>query len=276
MQMERTRKLVDAGSTPEGDFLEIRSLATREALTVTQLENNLALSLLDLAQALDLEDVTNFDVQFPEIPELDGASLIESSEIFNYAVENMPQIESSKFKLKSNEMDVMIAQGRLWPRLSFDMGWGTRYFTASGADHPSFSNQFKNQAERYYGLSLSIPIFNGLQARTGINNAQIGMMNAQYELEYQKQILRKTIQQAYADAEAAFRQYLAGLAAVESYVESFRYTEKRFEVGLLNPVDYNVAKTEYMNAESNLIQAKYSYLLRLKILDFYQGNPIEL
>jgi outer membrane protein len=276
MQVDRTEKLVQAGTSPEGTLLEVRSLAARDALSVTQLENNLTLSLLDLAQALDLESAEGFDIVTPQIPELSGAELVQTTGIFDYAVNNLPQIAASEYRLESSEMDVNIAKGALMPRLSFNLGWNTYVSKFDGQPNFDFGQSFKDNASQYYGLSLSVPIFNSLSARTGVKNANIGVLNAQYALEQEKQVLRKEIQQAHADAQAAFRQYEAGRSAVDSYQESFRYTEKRYNVGMVNSVDYNVAKTEFMKAESDFIQAKYTYLLRLKILDFYQGKAIVL
>lgn len=276
LQVDRTQKLVEAGSLPEGHLLEVRSLAARDALNVTRLENNLTLSLLDLAQALDLESAEGFDIVTPEMPELSGAELVESSGVYDYAVNNLPQIAASEWRLRSSEQEVAIAKGYLMPRLSFNIGWGTYVSKYDGQENFDFRQSFEDNASRYYGLSLSVPLFNALSARTGVKNARISVLNSEYALEQQKQVLRKEIQQAHADAQAAFRQYEAGQSAVDSYQESFRYTEKRYNVGMVNSVDYNVAKTEYMKAESDFIQAKYTYLLRLKILDFYQGKAIVL
>ena len=276
LQVDRTEKLVRAGSLPEGNLLEMRALVARETSNVTRLENNLMLSLLDLAQALDLEDAEGFDIITPETPEISGSELVAVSSIYEYAVNALPQISLAQLRLESSEMDVEIAKGYLYPRLSFTAGWGTNVSRYKSEPNFDFQRKFRDNAFRYYGLNLSIPVFNGMQARTGVKNASLGVLNAQHELERQKQVLRKDIQQAVADAEAAFRQYLAGRSAVESYEESFRYTEQRYNVGLVNSVDYNVSKTEYMKAESDYIQAKYAYLLRLKILDFYQGNPLVL
>jgi outer membrane protein len=271
LQVDRTEKLVQAGSQPAGTLLEVRSLAARDALNVTQLENNLMLSLLDLAQALDLESTEGFDIVTPAIPEMSGAELVESSGVFDFAVNNLPQIAASELRLGSSEKEVDIARGYLLPRLSFNLGWGTYVSKYDGQQNFDFQQGLKDNSSQYYGLSLSIPIFNALSARTGVKNANIGVLNAEYALEQEKQVLRKEIQQAHADAQGAFRQYVAGQSAVDSYKESFRYTEKRYSVGMVNSVDYNVAKTEFMKAESDFIQAKYTYLLRLKMLslDFY-------
>lgn len=276
MQVDRSEKLVRAGSLPEGNLLEMRALAARELSNVTRLENNLTLSLLDLAQALDLEDAENFDIVTPEIPEISGSELVAVSSVYDYAVNTLPQISLAQLRLESSEMDVKIAKGYLYPRVSLTAGLGTNVSKYKQEPNFDFERKFKDNAFRYYGVNVTIPIFNGLQARMGVKNASLGVINAQHELNRQKQVLRKEIQQAVADAEAAFRQYMAGQSAVASYEESFRYTEQRYNVGLVNSVDYNVSKTEYMKAESDFIQAKYAYLLRLKILDFYQGRPLVL
>ena len=140
----------------------------------------------------------------------------------------------------------------------------------------SIGDQWDRTRSSYLGLSLRIPIFSRLQTRTNVSNAKIGLTDAQYQLELEKQNLRKDIQQAYVDARSSYNKYLSSEKAVESFKESFRYTEKKFNVGMVNSVDYNVSKTDFTRAQSDLLQAKYEYILRTKILDFYKGIPIEL
>lgn len=276
LQVERTKSLVEAGSMPEGSLLEIRSLASSEALNVTRSENNLSLSLLDLAQVLELDSVAGFDVDTPVIGDVTEFDLVDANQAYSYSVTSMPQITASELQLNSKELNLEIAKGYRWPELTFNAGWGTYVTKLKGVSGFDFSQSFKDNASSYYGVGLSIPIFNGFSTRTNIKNAQIGILNAQYELDKQKKILRKEIQQASADAYAALRQYQAGRSAVDSYIESFRYTEKRFSVGMVNSVEYNVAKSDLIKAQSDFIQSKYAYILRTKILDFYMGKPIVL
>lgn len=276
LQVEQSEKLVAAGRLPEGSLLEMQALAARESSSVIQLENRLLLSLLDLAQALDLEDVGAFDVVYPEVEELSSEGLQDASSIYALAVGSLPRIAASELRLESSQKQVDIAKGYLWPRLSFNTGWSTYVTRFKGQQNFDFGQSFSDNASQYWGLSLNIPIFNALSARNNIKNARLGVLNAQYSLEQEQQLLRKDIQQALADAQAAYRQFLAGEAAVNAYREAFRYTEKRYEVGMVNVVDYQVSKTELLNAESDYLQAKYTFLLRSKILDFYQGRPLVL
>ncbi|HKL71878.1 MAG TPA: TolC family protein [Marinilabiliaceae bacterium] len=274
LQMKRTGILVQNDKLPQGSLLEMNSMVARELMNVTSLENNLTMSLLDLAQALDLEEVIDFNIQKPDLPEYTAMESLQDDYIYQIAVNTLPQIAASEMRLESGQKDVEIARGYLWPRLSFSAGWGTSVSKFRNEPNFDFTRRFEDNAFRYYGLNLSIPIFNGLTTRKSVTSAKIGSLNARYELEKQKLMLRKEIQQAQADAVAALRQYRAGAAAVESYQESFSYTEKRFNLGLVNSVDYNVAKTDYSKAESDFIQARYTYFLRKKILDFYQGKPL--
>jgi outer membrane protein len=126
------------------------------------------------------------------------------------------------------------------------------------------------------GLGLSIPIFNGWQVNTSIANARIMHENAKLELQSQKLVLYATIQQAYADAVASLKRYTATKQALVSMEESFKYTEKKFEVGLVNTVDYNVSKNQLTATQSDLLQAKYDFIFKTNVLNFYQGIPITL
>jgi outer membrane protein len=275
-QVKRTEKLVEAGSISAGTLLEIKSQSAQEALNVTQMQNNLSLSLLDLAQALDLEDPSEFDILTPDLPKLKERTLTPPNLLYQDALTIMPQIDAARYDLESSEYALKSAKGTLYPSLSLDAGWGTNVSKSKGDETFKFSDRFSENSNEYVGLTLSIPLFNGLAARHTVKNARIGILNAQYALEKEKQTLRKEIQQAYADALAAYRKYEAGMVAVTSYEESFRYTEQKFNVGMVNSVDYSVAKNEYLQAQSEFLQAKYEYLLRTKILSFYKGEPIVL
>lgn len=277
MQVERIEKLVEAGSLPHSNLLEIRALAARETASYIRLKNNLELSLLDLAQALDLESPAGFDILTPVLNEISETEAFSSpEEIFEQALMVLPQVSIARLSLESNLLQQKIARGYLYPRLSFLAGWGSSVSRFENEPDFNFNQRFRDNAHSYLGLRLSIPVFNNLEARTGVKNASLGVESARVALERQKLALRKEVQQATADAEAALRQYLASRAAAESYNEAFRYMVERYNVGLINTVDFNISKTESMNAESGYIQAKYAYLLRLKILDFYKGIPLVL
>ncbi|MBR8537861.1 TolC family protein [Carboxylicivirga sediminis] len=279
LQAERTKKLVDAGSQAMGSYLEIKSQAAKEALNVTQQENNLALSLLNLAQLLDLERPVEFDIQIPVLPELTVFTPEPPTDIYMTALGIMPEIKSATYNTESKEYDLKIAKGNYYPTLGLGAGMSTNANWLVGDPYDSnrsLNEQFKTNRNTYIGARLNIPIFNRLQTRNNVANAKLGVADAQFQLKQEKLNLRKNIQQAYADAMAAYNKFLSSQEAVNSFAESFRYTEKKFNVGLVNSVDYNVAKTDYTRAQSDLLQSKYEYILRTKILDFYKGIPIEL
>jgi outer membrane protein len=126
------------------------------------------------------------------------------------------------------------------------------------------------------GLNLRIPIFNGWSSRSNVAQAKIGIENSTLDLQLQKNTLYKIIQQAYNDAIAASNKHKAADKKVNATKESFNYAEQRFNVGLINSVDYNNAKKEYNNALSELIQAKYDFVFRMTVIDFYLGKPLTL
>ncbi len=278
-QVRRTQQLVDAGSLAKGSYLELKSQAAKEALNVTQQENNLALSRLGLAQLLDLEDVSNFDVVSPIIPEIENMKVEQPAEVYSTALTLMPQIKGADYRLESSKTAVSIAQGAYYPSLSLNAQWGARANWLVGDPYNSniaLMDQIEKTKNTYIGATLNIPIFNKLQTRNRVKNARIGVLDAQYQLSQEKLNLRKEIQQAHANALGAYNKFLASRQAVESFKESLRYTEEKFNVGLVNTVDFNVAKTDYLRAQSDLLQSKYEYILRSKILDFYKGIAISL
>ena len=138
------------------------------------------------------------------------------------------------------------------------------------------SKQFEDNLNQSVGISVRVPIFNNLQVKTAVSRAKINIESSKLMLEQTQLQLRKNIQQAYADAQGALKKYKATQKSVDALKESFKYTQQRFDVGMINSLDYNTAKNNLVKAESNLLQAKYEYVFKIKVLDYYQGKPISL
>ena len=281
-QVARTSKLVEAGSLARGALFEIQAQAASEELNVVSAENRLTLSYLDLIQTLDLDSIGDFEVEIPEFEDIVRDPIIVTvGSVYRDALNVMPQIRGAEYQLQSAYEGLSIAQGGRSPRVILNGNWNTGYsdaFTnpsAPGEQYP-FWDQFSNNASTGLSLGLNIPIFNSWMVNTYIANAKLYVNTYELQLETTKNDLYKAIQQSHADAVAARKRYLATEEALVAMVESFKYTEERYEVGLVNTVDYNTEKNRLTTTQSDLLQSKYDYIFKMKILDFFRGIPITL
>lgn len=281
LQVSRTLQLVQAGSLPEGNLLEIEAQLATDELQVVNSQNQLDMAYLTLAQILDFKSTDDFIIVRPEINEFDATlPTYDLNSIFDDAQLNLPQILGATFRVQSAEKAVLVAKGGQYPRLSLGSSYssGARRFLKSNplmTDDP-FMDQVRDNASTNIGLSLSIPIFNGWQVKTSISNSRISLDNAKYNLELEKNTLYKDIQQAYADAMASLKKFHSTEKNVIALQEAFRYAEQRFNLGLVNSLDYTTSKTRLTRAEADLISAKYEFIFKSKILDFYRGIPLSL
>lgn len=277
-QIEKTRKLVDAGSVAKGNLLQIEAQAAQEELSLINIKNQVETSYLNLTQLLEIKTPAGFEIVAPEI-NVDPNSTVEGTidEIYQIAEKNRPEIKSSELKLTSSMYGLKIAKGSRSPRLSLNHSLNTRYTNISGIpNQEAFNEQIKNNRNSGVGLQMSVPILNGWQVNKSIANSKLDVESSKYELEATKKQLYKSIQQAYTDAAAAIKKYNSSIKAVASTEESFRYTEQKFNVGMVTSVDYNVAKTQLIRSQSDMSQAKYEYVFKTKVLDFYKGIPLNL
>ena len=283
-QVERTAKLVEAGSLARGSLLEIQAQAASEELNVITAQNLLDIAYLDLTQMLDLDSVGDFEIEIPEFGDVGREPImITVGMVYRDALSILPQVQSAEYQLESAYRGLSIAQGQRSPSLSLNGQWGTGYSDARQRQNLSgiwedvpFWDQMDLNQSTMVSMGLSIPIFNQWRVNTNISNAKLSVMSSSLTLETTKMDLYKNIQQSYADAVAAQKKYLATEEALESMQESFKYTEEKFEVGLVNTVDYNTEKNRLTATQSELLQAKYDYIFKIKILDFYRGIPIAL
>lgn len=288
-QIEKARKMYDAGSVAMGNLLQIEAQAAGEELQLINLKNQLDIAYLNLTQMLELETPAGFSIIAPELS-IDTNTFISGNvdDIFAQAQGLRPEIKSAELNLQAGELDLRIAQGARSPRLSMSHTASTMYsnirqkitgidpLTGPVYDDYPYGEQLDDNLNYGVGFSLNIPILNGWQVNKNIANSKINIDNYRYNLEAEKKRLYKTIQQAYADAAASLKKYSASVKAVSSMEESFRYTEQKFNVGMVTPVDYNAAKTQLLNAQSDMSQAKYEYIFKTKVLDFYKGIPLDL
>ena len=292
-QIERTRALTDAGKVPLSQLYDIQAQAANDKLSVVQAQNNLRLALLDLSQSLELPLTDDFDVLVPafgDVVEEYMSSVQPTETVYGNAVQIKPVIKAQELQVKSAEKTLAIAKSGYYPTLSFGMGIGTNYFYSYSLKdytdpntgtliHPtnaSLSSQFKNNLNEGIGFSLSIPIFNRFSVRNQVRNAKFNIENQQLALESAKKTLYKEIETAYLNALAAQEKYKASQQAIKSTSESFNYAKERFETGKSTVFEFNDALTRWMRSQSEEIQAKYDYIFRTKILDFYNGIPIKL
>jgi len=300
-QVERSEMLVRSGKKPESELFESRALLAKDELNLTQSRNDLTLALLDLSQALNRESAEGFDIR---IPDLDG-TVIDGMErqktpgsIYDYAVENRPGIMAGKTRLESSKKNLLAAKAARYPQISAGAGYSSNYYhsfqrkeqfvgiaeASEGADNDEakrpapkmdFFNQLNHNGGEFVSLSVRIPIFNRLSTRNNIRSARIGILTQELALAEAQRNLRKEIEQAYYSADAAYEKYVSATRSLEAAREAFRYQEEKTEAGKSTIFDFNDAKTRMEKSESELVQAKFEFVFRSKILDFYAGRPLD-
>ncbi|MDH6356399.1 TolC family protein [Parabacteroides sp. PF5-9] len=281
-QVAKTEALVNAGKVPLSQLYDMKAQLARDEVTLTEAKNNVNLVLLDLAQSLELERTeSNFDVVSPEINDAVAqymGSILPPDNIYEQAVAFKPQVKEQEYLLESQKKMLKVAQAGYYPKLNFNASYsnGYYYYTGSGRDNPGFSDQIKQNERKTIGFSLNIPIFNRFQVRNSVRTARLGIQNRELMVENSKKVLYKEIQQAYYNATAAQEKYIASDKSVEASKTAFKYAEDRYSAGKSTVFEYNEAKTKYAQSLSEQSQAKYDFIFRTKILDFYRGIEIEL
>jgi len=308
LQLERTQTLADAGSAALSSVYDIKAqLATDEYSYVTA-DNNYNLSLLALKQLLYLDSANNFSVEKPafELSVTDIAAY-KPIDIYQAALKNQHKIKSAEYNLISAEKNLSYSQGKNSPTLTLSgvlsTGYSgldqttnlispiptgfqqTGYYTQSGEKvvAPTFNEitkttplgtQLSNNFNKSIGFTLNIPIFNGLSNMAGIKNAKLQVLNNKYGYDIARQQLYRTIVQAYTDAQGALNKYLSAKTAHETSQLSFTYAEQKFNAGALNSFDYNNSKNRVLRTQTDMLNAKYDFIFKLKVLDYYQGKPL--
>jgi len=306
--LDRTQISFDVGNQTLADLSQAKAQVSIANYSLTTAQNQLDLSILTLKQLMEMNPATEIIIDKPDISRLTNiTTLYDASEVIKTAVNINPDVQLALARQLSSAQSIKIAKGTYLPTLSLFGSLGSNYSNAAtqfiGQTPPvlqtigtvqgtgqvvqtpvsqsifgpyPFANQFGNNFNQSIGVSLQIPIFNRFQARTNVRKAKLNYQNAELSTQITRNTLSKTITQAVLDLQAANKQYISATQTFEANRDALNVTQQRFNVGLVNTLNYNTALTNYNKAQNDMIQAQYTVIFRSKVIDYYLGNPISL
>ncbi|MGB2476071.1 MAG: TolC family protein [Flavobacteriaceae bacterium] len=306
-EKKRTQVLIEAGVLVASDMFELEANIATQKQVVIQSENNLRLSKINLAQLLLITDYENFDIEFVNL-DIPFSQIMEESpkQIFEQALTNRSDIKLAVTNVEIAETDLKLAKGNLQPSLQAFYGYSTRLSysdrligtgvfeniqigTVQGTGQQvirgieqqkvvgplPLADQLGLNDGHNFGLQLNIPIFNGLLAKNNVKKSRINLERTKNVMEQQKLDLESTVNQAFNDAKGTYTFYEAAQKTTQARLDAYKNAQKRFEAGVVNSFDYSQIKQRYETAVSEQVRAKYDYIFKLKVLEFYFGIPLE-
>jgi outer membrane protein len=275
-QLERLVVLDEKGAIKPSELTDVKGQLMNDELNILNMRNSLETSKLTLAQLMNVPYDKNMTLERVNTDEFLTNYAHSSSDVYHNALQSFSLIKSVELRRKSNEYALRAARGLNYPRLVLGGSMQTNYSSAAEnqTGKISYNDQVRNNVFYSLNLGLRIPLFNNFRNRNNIKLADIAVRNSEVIEESTKLQLRQQIEQAHLNMTNAFERYKTLLSQVEAYQTSFRAAEARFQAGVGTSVDYVIAKTNLDRANINLIAAKYDFVLRKKVLDYYQNISV--
>ena len=268
-----TQLLIENGKAAESQLHDVRAQLADDELTATEAKNSLRLAFLELAQLMELKGHERFDIDSLG-REISVPDMLSPVNIYQYAVTCMPQIRQAYYTLQSKTKGIRIAKSGYYPTLSFAAGINTNYYDNGSGLGETFRRQLNNNMQKSLCFTISIPLFDRFSTQNQVRTARIDEDNARLSLENEKKQLYKDIEQAYTDAISAFEKYRSTTKAVAANQEAHRYAMEKYAAGKSTVFEYNEVKMKLANALSQQSQAKYTYLLKDRVLTFYSCSSL--
>lgn len=276
-QLDRLDILNRQGAIKPSEYSDLKGQYMNDQLSIVSAKTALEESKLSLAQLMNKQYDKNMKLERIDVSEFLASYNASAEDVYKSALEQFPLVKSVELQTKSFAYGVKAARGALFPTISIGGGLNTNYssIAQNAAGKISYNNQLKNNVSTSVGLGVSIPIFNRMQQRNRVKLADIQLKNSELEEEKTKTQLQQQVDQAYLNMTNAYDRYKVLVEQVGAYNESFKAAEVRYNAGVGTSIDYLTAKDRLDRANINLISAKYDFVLRKKVLDYY-SNPSTL
>ena len=307
--LDYTTKNVNAGAQAESAILQMQAQLATDRTTKINDENQLALAKVTLMQYMELPlDNTDFEIDRPQEAEIAANITRSPAEIYKIAEDALPDAKSAMLKTDASRVGILLAQSEIKPKLTLSGSLSTYYSSAASllsyqsstqienigylesnpaqkVDGPvtstyannegyPFFNQFRDNFGQGLSLNLSVPIFNNMAYKTDIKRARFTADIAKLNENLVKNQLRKNIESAYTDQVSAAKSYQATGVQLAFEERNFHDFEIKFKAGMINATDYFVEKGNYAKALQAHLSAKYQWIFKTKVVEFYSGNPL--
>lgn len=272
--VERMQQKRNAGKVGAAEVSQQFETLSKSKMQEVSCRNTLRTDLLLLVQLLNLPTIEGFDIVNPSL-NVDSLVLENPSQVYEEALLSWPKILSGRSKLSEKRISIQLAKSDLYPQVSLNGGIGTSYYVSTGYENKSFTNQFKNNFGQQIYIELSVPIFNRFYTRNNIQKTRFDYKTQQLAVEKIKNELYKEIQKVYCDGVNAKAKYESSLASKNSCEEAFKLMERKSESGSSTLTELNESKKQLLEAESNMLQAKYEFYCKSRLLLFYKNGELK-
>jgi outer membrane protein len=306
--LDKTNISFKVGNNTLADLAQAQAQVSTANLNLTTAQNQLDLSILILKQYMEMDPNTQIVVEKPDISRLGNVrTLYDANEVIKTALSVNPDVRLAEAQQQTYAQSIKIARGGFYPTVSLFGSAGSNYSnlqkqqvigtgqtsipigTVQGTNQVvvapytfpiygpySWASQVGNNFNQSIGINVQIPIFSKFSNHTNISKAKLNYQNAALASQIAKNNLSKTIIQAILDLQAADKQFQSAKQTYESNKEALNVTKQRYDVGLVNTLDYNTAVTNYNKSQNDMIEAQYGVIFRSKVIDYYLGNTITL
>lgn len=275
-QLDRSQKLFNAGSIARADLVQSEATVAQEKKNVADAKIEVERAIFNLSMLLQLADYRDFDVELIQIPDNIELGLYDLNQVLQTAYAQQPAVKKAEVDLEMAEKDIEIAKTGFKPTITGSYNFGTSYadYFNKGLETDAWLSQWHDNLTNVFGISVNVPIFEKFNNKLNVEKAKIGQSLAQNSVEQQKQTIRENVQEAYFNANSSYQAYQAAKESVRSSELSADFAQKSFDAGVLNIYDLNTARNNLLIAKSQMAQAKYNFVFRMKVLDFYAGIPL--
>lgn len=271
---ERGRAMLEVGKMSKADLAQLTAQRATEEYNLLSAESELAECVLQMKQMLEITDDPTFDVAVPAVSDEKALEPIPAKNtVYELALQQRPEIKNSTLAIASSELGVKMAKAGYMPTVKVTGGLGSNTSTLSGR---TWGVQMKNNFDASVGVGVTVPIFDNRSTKTAVNKAKIQREQAKIELEEEEDDLYATVESLWLDAQTHQQKFRAAMVSVESEQQSYDLLSEQFELGLKNIVELLNGKTNLLKAQQNKLQAKYTTILNLQLLRFYQGEGISI
>lgn len=273
--LAKSRKLLELGMKSEADVAEVEAQAAADDYLLTQQENNLELAKISLSEVMNYPAERSLEVD-TEVAIETPAGAAPFSDVLSYALDNNPTARRAAYDVRQSRLRYAVARGGLYPSVYVGGGYSTNFFMSldDHSQYPSFKNQFRDNRGYYFSAQLNIPIFGGLSRRTRVNRARNNWHITEQRRDQTLRALESEIAQNYQQMLGFGKEFVQASKKSAAAELAYKAVAGKYERGMVSALDLQTAANNMLQARSERLRARLQYVIKTRLVEYYNGAPL--
>lgn len=270
----QTQRMKELGLKSAVDLSQAEAQVADDDYTHTTTQSMFINSLIKLKNTMNFPVADTLELAGPENPIYHAGGDYSAAEVMEFARYNNPIMRQAELNKEIAEYSLRSAKGSWAPTISIGAGLSDSYYKRYGTENQPYREQMDVNFGQYVGVSMSIPIFDGLSCSNNVKKARNQAREARIDYDRKLYELQTSVEQAVTDRDNAEKEAAKMAGKEKSDSIAYRFAKRKYDEGLMSFLDMQKLMNTWFESQAEHVRCRLLFDVKRRLVDYYRTNRL--